>query len=85
MTGVIANQPDGALALWMSIIPFTSPVIMMMRIPFGVPYWQVGLSAGILLLTFVFTTFLAGKIYRIGILIYGKKVGYSDLWKWLRY
>ncbi len=85
MTGVIANQPDGALALWMSMIPFTSPVIMMMRIPFGVPYWQIGLSAGILVLTFIFTTFLAGKIYRIGILIYGKKVGYSDLWKWIRY
>ncbi len=85
MTSVIANQPDGALAFWMSMIPFTSPVIMMMRIPFGVPYWQIGLSAGLLLLTFVFTTFLAGKIYRIGILIYGKKVGYADLWKWLRY
>ncbi len=85
MTGVIANQPDGALAMWMSMIPLTSPVIMMMRIPFGVPYWQIGLSAGLLLLTFVFTTFLAGKIYRIGILIYGKKVGYSDLWKWIRY
>ena len=85
LTGVIANQPDGALAFWMSMIPFTSPVIMMMRIPFGVPYWQIGLSAGILLLTFVFTTFLAGKIYRIGILIYGKKVGYADLFKWLRY
>ncbi len=85
MIGVIANQPDGALAFWMSMIPFTSPVIMMMRIPFGVPYWQIGLSAGLLLLTFVFTTFVAGKIYRIGILIYGKKVGYSDLWKWLRY
>ncbi len=85
MVSVIANQPDGTLAFWMSMIPFTSPVIMMMRIPFGVPYWQMGLSAGLLLLTFVFTTFLAGKIYRIGILIYGKKVGYSDLWKWLRY
>ncbi len=85
MVSVIASQPDGALAFWMSMIPFTSPVIMMMRIPFGVPYWQMGLSAGLLLLTFVFTTFLAGKIYRIGILIYGKKVGYSDLWKWLRY
>jgi len=85
MTSVIASQPDGPLALWMSMIPFTSPVIMMMRIPFGVPYWQVALSAGLLLLTFVLTTFLAGKIYRIGILIYGKKVSYSDLWKWLRY
>jgi len=85
MTGVVANQPDGALAMWMSMIPFTSPVIMMMRIPFGVPFWQVGLSAGLLLLTFVFTTFVAGKIYRIGILIYGKKVNYAELWKWLRY
>jgi ABC-2 type transport system permease protein len=85
MTGVIANQPDGALALWMSMIPLTSPVVMMMRIPFGVPFWQIWLSAGLLVLTFVFTTFLAGKIYRIGILVYGKKVGYSDLWKWLRY
>ena len=85
MTGVVANQPDGALALWMSMIPFTSPVIMMMRIPFGVPLWQIGLSAGLLLLTFVFTTFVAGKIYRIGILIYGKKVNYAELWKWLRY
>jgi ABC-2 type transport system permease protein len=85
MISVVANQPDGPLALWMSMIPFTSPVIMMMRIPFGVPYWQIGLSAAILALTFLFTTFLAGKIYRIGILVYGKKVGYSDLWKWLRY
>ncbi len=85
MTGVVANQPDGALAMWMSMIPFTSPVIMMMRIPFGVPFWQIGLSAGLLLLTFVFTTFVAGKIYRIGILIYGKKVNYAELWKWLRY
>ena len=85
MVSVIANQPDGPLAFWLSVIPFTSPVIMMMRVPFGVPYWQIGLSAGLLILTFVFTTFLAGKIYRIGILIYGKKVGYADLWKWLRY
>ncbi len=85
MTGVVANQPDGALAMWMSMIPFTSPVIMMMRIPFGVPFWQIGLSAGLLLLTFVFTTFVAGKIYRIGILIYGKKVNYAELWKWLWY
>lgn len=85
MTGFVANQPDGTLAFWLSIIPFTSPVIMMMRIPFGVPYWQIGLSAGLLLITFVFTTYIAGKIYRIGILTYGKKVSYSELWKWLKY
>lgn len=84
MTGIIANHPDGALAFWLSMIPFTSPVIMMLRIPFGVPWWQIGVSAGILLLTFVLTTFVAGKIYRIGILIYGKKVNYVTLWKWLK-
>ena len=84
MTGVIATQPDGSLAFWLSMIPFTSPVIMMLRIPFGVPWWQIGVSAGLLVATFVLTTFVAGKIYRIGILIYGKKVGYAELWKWLK-
>lgn len=84
MTGIIATQPDGALAFWLSMIPFTSPVVMMLRIPFGVPWWQVGVSAGVLLLTFILTTFIAGKIYRVGILIYGKKVNYATLWKWLK-
>ncbi len=84
MTGLVATQPDGALAFWLSMIPLTSPVIMMLRIPFGVPWWQVGLSGGILLLTFVITTYDAAKIYRIGILMYGKKVSYGVLWKWLR-
>lgn len=84
MTGLIATQPDSALAFWLSMIPLTSPVIMMLRIPFGVPWWQVGVSAGILLLTFILTTFVAGKIYRVGILIYGKKVNYATLWKWIR-
>jgi ABC-2 type transport system permease protein len=84
MTGIIINAPDGALAFWLSMIPFTSPVIMMLRIPFGVPWWQVGVSAGVLMLTFILSTFVAGKIYRVGILIYGKKVNYATLWKWLR-
>ncbi len=84
MMNAIMN-PEGAVAFWFSIIPFTSPVIMMARIPFGVPLWEAGLSAALLILTFIFTTWLAGKIYRTGILMYGKKVNYKELWKWLRY
>ncbi len=79
------NNPDSSLSFWFSIIPFTSPIIMMVRIPFGVPYWQIELSAGILIASFIFTTWLAGKIYRTGILMYGKKVSYTELWKWIRY
>ncbi len=85
MSGVVVNQPDSALSFWLSIIPFTSPVVMMMRIPFGVPLWQISLSMGLLILGFIFTTWLAGKIYRVGILMYGKKVNYLELWKWLKY
>lgn len=81
----IINNPEGPIAFWGSMIPLTSPVVMMARIPFGVPYWQIGLSAGILVLTFIFTTWFAGKIYRTGILMYGKKVSYKELWKWVKY
>lgn len=81
----IMDTPDGALAFWMSIIPFTSPVIMMVRLPFGVPTWELLLSMGVLISTFLSTTWLAGRIYRIGILMYGKKASYKELWKWIRY
>ena len=81
----IMENPDGPLAFWMSIIPFTSPVIMMVRLPFGVANWELALSMGILILSFVLTTHLAGKIYRTGILMYGKKTSYKELWKWLSY
>jgi ABC-2 type transport system permease protein len=81
----IMENPDGPLAFWMSIIPFTSPVIMMVRLPFGVANWELALSMGILILSFVLTTYLAGKIYRTGILMYGKKTSYKELWKWLSY
>lgn len=84
MMNAIQN-PEGQLAFWFSMIPLTSPVIMMVRIPFGVPYWEAALSMSILVATFIFTTWLAGKIYRTGILMYGKKVTYKELWKWLRY
>ena len=81
----IIENPDGPLAFWMSIIPFTSPVIMMVRLPFGVATWELALSMGVLILSFVLTTYLAGKIYRTGILMYGKKTSYKELWKWLSY
>lgn len=84
-SSVVIQQPDSAFSIWMSMIPFTSPIIMMMRIPFGVPYWQIGLSFGLLVLGFVLTTWFAGKIYRVGILMYGKKVSYRELYKWLWY
>ncbi|HSH51392.1 MAG TPA: ABC transporter permease, partial [Bacteroidales bacterium] len=79
------NTPDSPIAFWFSIIPFTSPIVMMVRIPFGVPYWELALSMALLILTFLATTWMAGKIYRTGILMYGKKVNYKELWKWIRY
>ncbi len=79
------NNPDNTLAFWFSIIPFTSPVVMMVRIPFGVPWWQLALSGSLLIGTFLGMTWVAGKVYRTGILMYGKKVSYKEIWKWLRY
>ncbi|MCK4747181.1 MAG: ABC transporter permease, partial [Bacteroidales bacterium] len=79
------NNPDAALPFWFSIIPFTSPVVMMVRIPFGVPWWQVILSGSLLVGTFLGMTWVAGKVYRTGILMYGKKNSYREIWKWLRY
>lgn len=84
MSGVIVNQPDSSLAIWLSMIPFTSPIIMMMRVPFGVPYEQIIASGALLILGFMLTTWLAGKIYRTGILMYGQKVNYAVMLKWLR-
>jgi ABC-2 type transport system permease protein len=80
-----AQNPDGPLAFWCSIIPFTSPIVMMVRLPFDVPLWEKVLSLSLLVLTFIGTTRMAAKIYRTGILMYGKKVNYKELWKWLRY
>jgi ABC-2 type transport system permease protein len=85
MSNFVINNPDGPVAFWLSIIPFTSPIIMMVRIPFGVPIEQIYLSMFLLIAGFVFTTWLAAKIYRTGILMYGKKVSYRELWKWLKY
>ena len=81
----IIQDPDGPVAFWLSIFPLTSPVVMMIRIPFGVSFWEVFLSMGTLILGFLGTTWLAAKIYRTGILMYGKKISYGELWKWIRY
>jgi len=84
--GIFAAQnPDGPLAFWCSMIPFTSPIVMMVRLPFDVPVWQIILSLTILILSFIGTTWMAGKIYRTGILMYGKKITWTEMWKWLRY
>ncbi|CAD7811461.1 hypothetical protein CHRY9390_02360 [Chryseobacterium aquaeductus] len=80
----LMNNPDGPLGFWLSIIPFTSPVAMIARIPYGVPAWEIALSIFLLLVTTVFMIFLAGKIYRVGILMYGNKATLKELWKWIR-
>jgi ABC-2 type transport system permease protein len=79
----IIREPHGTLAFWTSLIPFTSPVIMMMRIPFDPPAWQIVLSMILLVLGFIFTTWIASRIYRIGILMHGGKINYKILAKWL--
>ena len=80
----VINNPDGPVGFWMSIIPFTSPVAMVARIPFGVPAWQIVLSIALLAGTTFFMIFLAGKIYRVGILMYGNKATMKEIWKWIR-
>jgi ABC-2 type transport system permease protein len=81
----VIQNPDGAMAFWLSLFPLTSPVIMMVRIPFGVETWELLLSMFLLVLGFIGTTWIAGRIYRTGILMYGKKITYKELWKWLFY
>ena len=81
----IMENPDSSLAFWMSIFPLTSPIIMMVRIPFGVADWELLLSILVLIGSFILSTKLAAKIYRTGILMYGKKITYKELLKWLRY
>ncbi len=82
---MVMENPNGNVAFWLSMIPFTSPIIMMMRIPFGVPAWELCASIFLLIAGFIATTWLAAKIYRTGILMYGKKVTYAELWKWLKF
>ncbi len=85
MAQMVINDPSGSVAMWLSMIPLTSPVIMMVRIPFGVTWLELIASGALLVLGFLATTWLAARIYRTGILMYGKKVNYRELWKWIRH
>jgi len=80
-----AQNPDGPLAFWLSIFPLTSPIVMLVRVPFGVPLWQMLLSVALLFITVILIVKLAAKIYRVGILMYGKKPTYAEIVKWLKY
>ena len=78
------NAPDSSVVWWGSMIPFTSPIVMLARIPFGVPAWELALSIVLLVGTFIACGWASAKIYKIGILMFGKKTGFKDLWKWLK-
>jgi ABC-2 type transport system permease protein len=82
---IIMKDPNGPVAFWMSMVPFTSPVVMMLRLPFGVPDWELALSMLLLIAGFIGTIWVASRIYRVGILMYGKKITYRELSKWLFY
>ena len=81
----VINDPHGSIAVLFSHIPFTSPIVMLMRVPFGVSWYELAISMALLLVTFILMVWLAAKIYRVGILMYGKKPTYKDLYKWLKY
>lgn len=80
----VFNDPNSPLAVWSSMIPFTSPIVMMARIPFGIPTWEIILSLVLLYATFLLTTWLAAKIFRVGIFMHGKRPSWSELWQWVR-
>ena len=80
----VFNDPNSPVAFWFSMIPFTSPIVMIARIPFGIAVWEIWLSIGILYATFILTTWLAAKIYRIGIFMHGKRPSWKELGQWLR-
>ena len=78
------KAPDSALVFWGSMIPFTSPIVMLARLPFGIPSWEIAVSLAVLVITFVVFAWLSAKIYKVGILMFGKKSTWKDLWKWLK-
>jgi ABC-2 type transport system permease protein len=79
------QNPESSLSFWCSLIPLTSPVVMVARLPFGVPYWQLAVSMAIMVITFITFVWMAAKVYRTGILMYGKKTSWKEMWKWLKY
>ena len=78
------QNPDSGVVVWASMIPFTSPIVMLARIPYGVPMWQLLVSIALLFLTFLACAWVSAKIYKVGILMFGKKSTFKDLWKWLK-
>jgi ABC-2 type transport system permease protein len=82
---VVTNDPYGNVAFWLSMIPFTSPIAMVVRMPYGVPNWELALSMGILIVGFIGTVWIASRIYRVGILMYGKKTTFKEMFKWFTY
>jgi ABC-2 type transport system permease protein len=82
---VVTNDPYGSTAFWLSVIPFTSPIAMVVRIPYGVPGWELALSVAVLIGGFIATVWIAGRIYRVGILMYGKKTTFKEMFKWFTY
>ncbi|WP_421944362.1 ABC transporter permease [Pedobacter sp.] len=82
---VVTNDPYGSIAFWLSMIPFTSPIAMAVRLPYGVPAWELALSMGILIVGFIGTVWFAARIYRVGILMYGKKASFKEIFKWFWY
>lgn len=81
----VINDPNSSVAFWFSVIPFTSPIVMMARIPYEIPMWEIVLSLGVLYASFLFMVWLAAKVYRVGIFMYGKKPSLKELLKWMRY
>lgn len=79
------QNPESSLSFWCSLIPLTSPVVMVARLPFGVPYWEIAVSMVLMVITFLTFVWMAAKVYRTGILMYGKKTSWKEMWKWLRY
>ncbi|RZL48516.1 MAG: ABC transporter permease [Pedobacter sp.] len=82
---VVTNDPYGNVAFWLSMVPFTSPIAMVVRMPYGVPAWELALSMAILVLGFIGTVWIASRIYRVGILMYGKKTTFKEMFKWFTY
>jgi ABC-2 type transport system permease protein len=80
----VFNDPNSPIAFWCSMIPFTSPIVMIARIPFGIPTWEIVTSLVILYLTFIAMTYLAAKIFRVGIFMHGKRTSWRELWLWLK-
>ena len=78
------KAPDSAIVLWGSMIPFTSPIVMLARLPFGVPFWQIAVSVGLLVVTVALFAWASAKIYKVGILMFGKKSTWKDLWNWFK-